>query len=86
MIPPRKLYLPILPIRLPNGALTVLYLLSSVLHCYADPRLLFCLCHCCAATMNKDNIVDGIDSYKCPHTDDERVKTIKNLFRILTLI
>ena len=59
IIPPKNLYVPVIPIRIPG-----------------DKRLLFALCHKCAKQFINKNTL-AYDSYKCEHTDEERVSGIE---------
>lgn len=40
---------------------------------FIDERLLFPLCYRCAVLYRENNFVNGIENYRCSHTDDERV-------------
>lgn len=61
IIPPRSLYLPVIPIRIPG-----------------DKRLLFALCHKCAKKFSSKNTM-AYDTHKCEHTDEERVKCMRQV-------
>ena len=75
VLPPRNLYLPILPIRIPGGNILVFYIFNK--RANLDERLIFCVCVHCAKDMRDNNIVETITHYKCLHSDKDRYDMIK---------
>jgi hypothetical protein len=57
VVPPKGLYIPILPIRIPDDK---------------HKRLLLTLCPKCPKKFEGDQVTKVFDRYDCPHTDEER--------------